>query len=177
MRAAEALRTARAAGVEIVLDGNDLVLEASSPPPETVLDALSRNKAGIVALLRPGGDCWSAEGWHVYFDERAGIAEFDGGLPRLEAEAQAFACCVSEWMNRHPATSSPERCLACGGGDRPGDLLLPHGTATHGYAWLHSRCWPDWHRTRKADAMDALEAMGIEKHPKFPNDFGKPGGV
>ena len=96
MKAAEALRTGRAAGVEIVLDGNDLVPEASSPPPETVLDALSRNKAGIVALLRPGGDGWSAEDWHVYFDKRAGIAEFDGGLPRPEAEAQAFACCVSE---------------------------------------------------------------------------------
>ncbi len=172
MTAAEALRTARAAGVEIALDGDDLVLEASSPPPEPVLEALSRNKAGIVALLRPGGDGWSAEDWQVYFDERAGIAEFDGVLPRLAAEAQAFACCVSEGMNRHPATSSPERCLACGGGPaiRPGDPLLPHGTATHGHAWLHSRrgfegfrCWPDWHETRKAEAIDALEVMGIEK--------------
>ena len=166
MTAAEALRTARAAGVEIALDGDDLVLEASSPPPEPVLEALSRNKAGIVALLRPGGDGWSAEDWQVYFDERAGIAEFDGGLPRPAAEAQAFACCVSEGMNRHPATSSPERCLACGGGDdRPGDPLLPHGTATHGHAWLHSRCWPDWHETRKAEAIDALEVMGIENRP------------
>ena len=87
MTAAEALRTARAAGVEIALDGDDLVLEASSPPPEPVLEALSRNKAGTVALLRPGGDGWSAEDWQVYFDERVGIAEFDGGLPRPAAEA------------------------------------------------------------------------------------------
>ena len=56
MMAAEALRTARAAGVEIALDGDDLVLEASSPPPEPVLEALSRNKAGIVALLRQRRD-------------------------------------------------------------------------------------------------------------------------
>ena len=160
-----------------MLDGDDLVLEAFSPPPETVLDALSRNKAGIVALLRPGGDGWLTEDWQVNFDEWAGIAEFDGVLPRLEAEAQAFACCVSEWMNRHPATSSPERCLACGGGNRFGDLLLPHGTATHGHTWLHSSCWPDWHGTRKAEAIDALEAMGIEKQPKFPDDFGKTGGI
>ena len=124
MTAVEALRAARAAGVEIVLDGDDLVLEASSPLPERVLDPLSRNKAGIVALLCPGGDGWSADDWQVYFDERAGIAEFDGGFPRPKAEAQAFACCVSEWMNRHPATLSPKRCLACGGGDRPGDPLL-----------------------------------------------------
>ena len=87
MKTTEALRTARAAGVEIALDGDDLVLEASSPPPEPILEALSRNKAGIVALLRPGGDGWSSDDWQVYFDEWAGIAEFDGVLPRLEAEA------------------------------------------------------------------------------------------
>ena len=116
MKAAEALRTPRAAGVEIALDGDDLVLEASSPPPEPVLDALSRNKARIVALQRPGGDGWSTP------------------------------CC-------------------------------PHGTATHGHAWLHSSCWPGWHETRKAEAIDALEAMGIEKQPKIPDDFGKTGGI
>ncbi len=175
MKAAEALRTARAAGVEITLDGDDLVLEASSPPPERVLDALSRNKIGIVALLGPDGDGWSADDWQVYFDERAGIAEFDGGLPRPEAEAQAFACCVSEWMNCHPATSSPERCLASSGGNRPGDPLLPHGTATHGHAWPHSRCWPGWYEAQQAEAASALVAIGIEKPVDFPNDFGKNG--
>ena len=176
MTAAEALRTARAAGVEIALDGDDLVLEASSPPPEPVLEALSRNKAGIVALLRPGGDGWSAEDWQVYFDERAGIAEFDGGLPRPAAEAQAFACCVSEGMNRHPATSSPERCLACGGGDRPGDPLLPHGTATHGHAWLHSRCWPGAAmKPGKTKPPRLSWQWGWKNRPTFQTISGKPG--
>jgi len=96
MTAAECLRAARATGINIVLDGNDLVLEASSPPPEAILGALSCNKAGIIALLRPGADGWSVEDWQGYFDERAGIVEFDGGVPRLEARAQAFACCVVE---------------------------------------------------------------------------------
>ena len=64
------------------------MLSAASAPPAAVLDALSRHKAEIVALLRPGRDGWSAEDWQVFFDERAGIAEFDGGLPRAEAEAQ-----------------------------------------------------------------------------------------
>jgi len=36
---------------------------------------LSRHKSGIVALLRPGRDGWSAEDWQVFFDERAGIAD------------------------------------------------------------------------------------------------------
>jgi hypothetical protein len=49
---------------------------------------------------------WSAEEWLVFFDERAGVAEFDGGLPRPQAEVHAFACCVAEWLNQHPVGSA-----------------------------------------------------------------------
>ena len=175
MSAMEALKAARAAGVDVVLQGDDLTLEASSPPSEAVMAALSENKTGIVALLRPGDDGWNAEDWQVYFDERAGIAEFDGGLSRAEAEAQAFACCVSEWINRNPQPSSPGRCLACHGGDSTNDPLLPFGTDTHGHAWLHSRCWKGWHDVRKEAAIAALTVMGIVMPAKFPNDFGKNG--
>ena len=107
MSAAEALKAARGAGVHLEIDGDDLVLEAASAPPAAVLDPLSRHKAGVVALLRPGDDGWSAEDWQAFFDERAGIAEFDGGLPRAEAEARAFACCVAEWLNRNPCARRP----------------------------------------------------------------------
>lgn len=56
MTAMETLRAARAAGVDIVLHGDDLALEALSAPADAVLEVLSQNKAGVVALLRPGGD-------------------------------------------------------------------------------------------------------------------------
>ena len=175
MTAAECLRAARATGIDIVLDGDDLVLEASLPPPEAILDALSCNKAEIITLLRPGADGWSAEGWQVFFDERAGIVEFDGGVPRLEAEEQAFACCVVEWMNRNPATSSSDRCVSCDGSESANEPLLPFGADFHGHAWLHSRCWKVWYEARKEEATVALTAMGIEIPSKFPNDFGKNG--
>ena len=100
MNAVRALKAARAAGIELELDGSALLLKAASKPPAEVLDALSRHKAEMVALLRPDRDGWSAEDWQVFFDERAGIAEFDSGLPRAEAEGQAFTCCVVEWLNR-----------------------------------------------------------------------------
>ena len=45
MSVVEALKAARAAGVELALDGDDLVLKAASAPPAAVLDALSRHKA------------------------------------------------------------------------------------------------------------------------------------
>jgi CheY-like chemotaxis protein len=45
----------------------------------------------LAALKANGGiDLYWGEDWQVYFDERAGIVEFDGGLPRAEAEAQAY---------------------------------------------------------------------------------------
>ena len=32
---------------------------------------------------------WSEEDWQTAFDERAAILEYDGGLPRDEAESRA----------------------------------------------------------------------------------------
>jgi hypothetical protein len=161
MNAADALKTARAAGVEVILDGDDLALNAASAPPAAVLDALSRHKAEIAALLQPSRDGWSVEDWQVFFDGRAGIVEFDGGLPRAEAEAQAFACCVAEWLNRNPGCSPAGRCLGCGDREHAHDPLLPWGVEPAGQAWLHSRCWPAWYEARKATAVSALTAMGI----------------
>ena len=161
MSAVKALRAARAAGVELVLDGDDLALNAAAAPPAAVLDALSRHKAEIMVLLRPAEDGWSAEDWQVFFEERAGIVEFDGGLPRAEAEAQAFACCVVEWLNRNPARSPAGRCLRCGDREHAHDPMLPYGTEPNGHVWLHSRCLPAWYEARQAKAVSTLTAMGI----------------
>jgi hypothetical protein len=62
MSAVEALKAARAAGIQLGIDGDNLVLEAPAPPPPDVTDFLSRHKAGFVALLRPAEVGWSAEG-------------------------------------------------------------------------------------------------------------------
>jgi hypothetical protein len=111
----------------------------------------------------------------VFFDERAGVAEFDGGLPCSDAEVQAFARCVIEWLNRNPVTSrcviewlnrnpvtSPRgRCVACGVCEYGYDPLVPYGAEPIGHAWLHSRCWKAWYTARKRGAVAALRAMGI----------------
>ncbi len=162
MSVVEALEAARVAGVRVGIEGDDLALEASAPPPPAVLDLLSRHKAGIVTLLR------SADG-------RAGIGELDGGLPRAEAEARAFACCVAEWLNRNPVCSPPGRCLGCGNGDHAHDPLLPFGIESTGHAWLHSRCWSAWYAGRRAEAVGALAAMEIMPPADLPDDFGKNG--
>jgi hypothetical protein len=161
MSAVEALRAAHVAGIQLGVDGEDLVLTASVPPPAAVIDLLASHKTEVLALLRPAGDGWSAEDWQVFFDERAGIVEFDGGLPRADAEAKAFASCVVEWLNRNPERSPAGRCLGCGDREHAHDPLLPYGVEPPGHAWLHSRCWPAWYEARKAKAVSALTAMGI----------------
>jgi hypothetical protein len=50
--------------------------------PGTVANVASVAKAPAVSV--------DLEDWQAYFDERAGIREFDGGLPRSEAELRAF---------------------------------------------------------------------------------------
>ncbi|WP_245504153.1 hypothetical protein [Lichenihabitans psoromatis] len=105
------MKAARDTGVRVRIDGDDLTLDADAPPPPAVLDLLTVHKPGVIALLRTGSDGWSGEDWRAFFDEHTAIAEFDGGLPRHQAEARAFACCVAEWLNRNPVRSPPSRCF------------------------------------------------------------------
>jgi hypothetical protein len=169
------MKVARAAGIDVRLDGGELVLEASAPPTAEIIDLLTRHKPAIVALLRPGRDGWSAEDWQAFFDERAGIAEFDGGLPRPQAEAQAFARCVDEWLSRNPVRSPPGCCLGCSGGDRHHDPLLPFGIEPTGHGWLHSRCWPRWLARRRVEAAAALRVIGIGPPAECRDDFDEGG--
>ena len=171
MSAAEALKQARAAGIRLRIDGDDLVMEAFAAPPASVVDALSQHKADILALLRPSLESWSAEDWQVFFDERAGIAEFDGSLPRTGAEAYAFECCVVEWLNRYPWPSTPSRCAQCGGPGSTSAVVLPFGTEPGPHVWLHAECWAAWQEARRGQAVKALALMGIS--PPSPSTEGR----
>ena len=103
---------------------------------------------------------WSAEDWRLYFEERAAIAEFDGGLPRAKAEAQAFECCVVTWLDRNPAPSAPGRCAWCGRSESHAPVV-PFGTEPGTHTWLHRECWSAWRKMRPFHAKEALTRMGI----------------
>ena len=53
MSAAEVLRVARAAGVDVAAEGGDLALNAEHEPPAEVLALLAEHKAELLALLTP----------------------------------------------------------------------------------------------------------------------------
>jgi hypothetical protein len=158
------LKEARAAGIRVAVDGRDLVLEAATPPPEPILAALRQHKAEIVRLLS-GEEGWTAEDWRAYFEERAAVREYDGGLTRAEAERLALEDTVDLWLACHPAapTSDQAGCAHCGRRERDGDALLPI-LARDGHTWVHDGCWAAWHQRRRKQARAALEGMGLTAH-------------
>jgi hypothetical protein len=164
--AVEALNAARAAGVSVGIDGGDLVLGAPTPPPRTVLDLLSRHKVEVLELLRSTDGWWTADDWQALFDERAGVAEHDGGMSRNEAESLALECCIVEWLDRHPEPSSSGRCAWCGGTETTGSVVVPYGVQSQ--TWLHSDCWTPWFQKRRRQAVAALAAMGIQERTIDP---------
>ena len=82
------------------------------------LPVLQRHKSEIVNLLRvrPSDPLaksqWSTEDWLALYDERAAIAEFDGGSSRREAENIAFDECVMEWRVRHADCPDPAAAVS-----------------------------------------------------------------
>ncbi len=161
MSAIEALRLAEENGVRLGIAGTDLILDADREPAPRVLEAIRRHKAGIVALLTAAKDDWTAEHWRAHFDERAGIAEFDGRQTRTDAEARAYECCIGHWMNRHaPQPTDPDHgCAFCGEWMSESEALpfLTNG----GHVWLHSRCHAAWMAGLRAEAVRALAALGL----------------
>jgi len=160
MNAVDALKAAQAAGIQVSIDDDDLILEAPAPPPQNVLTLLAHHKAGILTLLYSAED-WSLSNWRTLFGERAGHFEFDCGMSRTAAEARAFDCCVVEWLNRNPAPSPAGRCSWCKQVESHDAVVLPYGAESGNHAWLHPKCWPMWHRKRRADATVALREIGL----------------
>jgi hypothetical protein len=161
MSAVDALRAAHAAGITVTLDGDGILLAADAKPSQALLEVLACNKLDILNLLKPGPDGWCAADWGTYFDARQRSAASRNGCSRAEAAALAFECCVVEWLKRHPAPSASGRCAWCGETESSSPVILPFGTEPGTHTWLHSECWHDWHRARRADAVAALNSMGI----------------
>jgi hypothetical protein len=51
MTVLSALKAARTAGIKFTIDGDDLVLQAATPPSPTVINLLSRHKTELLAML------------------------------------------------------------------------------------------------------------------------------
>lgn len=87
----------RASGVRVALDGADIVLEAEQEPRAELLARVRTAKAELVFQLLRVADI---DQWLATYTERAAIAEYDGELPRDEAERIALWGCYEAWLRR-----------------------------------------------------------------------------
>ncbi len=165
MSAVEALKAARAAGVFVQLDQDDLVLQAPTQPPEIILDGLTRYKSGIVAILRSDTSDWSPADWHEFFRERIVIMECEGKCSREEAKRQALERCITTWLNANPPCGVNDKfCAACGEPvGRIGEDSIPFLAGKETHAWVHHTCVDRWWFKRRGIAVAALAQMGVRE--------------
>jgi hypothetical protein len=150
-----ALSNARAAGVEVVLDGDNLLLQAAAEPPTHLIDALIQHKPEILRLLRQRPNEWVREDWQAYFDERAGIVEFDGCFKRCDAELSAYEDCIDHWLIMNPPAIDLDICLQCHLPLR--DLPVIQVTGRSGrYGSVHEECAARWKASRRIEARRQL---------------------
>jgi hypothetical protein len=162
MSAAAIIERVRASGGEITLAADGIKIRVPASLRDRAVAEVKAHKAAIrFALKAETGDAWDPDDYRAFYDQVAGMLEFDNRLPHQKAEAFAFECCVTEWLNRNFEESPPGRCVHCGGGKRRLDPLLPLGIERTGYIWLHSGCREAWHANRRAKAFAALAEVGI----------------
>jgi len=161
MNAAQALDQAANVGLQVVVDGRDLLLEAIEPPPMEVVEALRNHKTAIVELLR-GAAAWSPGDWQAYFDERAAIAEYDGGVERDDAERLAAAECIAHWQRLNPPIArGGDLCPGCGSSVDDARHRVCY-LAGQRAVRLHAECASDWENGRQQSALVALQKIGLK---------------
>jgi hypothetical protein len=65
MNAAEVIKEAAAAGIQIAIEGDGLLLEATEQPPKAIIELITQHKPEIINLLRsgPGGPAEARVSW------------------------------------------------------------------------------------------------------------------
>ena len=128
----EALAAARSAGVEVRLDGKDLIVSSAGEPPDDICAMLSRQKPAIVEYLQaPPAEraaCapetpppppapapvrpWSAADWRLFHNDRQLVAEITLGKTRQQARTYAYVCCIREWCRVRPGSTEAQAITA-----------------------------------------------------------------
>jgi len=117
MTAAEILEAAQAAGLCLVIDGADLVLQSASPASPAFIELLRTHKAEIIAAIsagrQAGGGANTAFDWPGWYEERATIRQFSGGHTREEAERLVWSEAEDRWQQAHGKRVPRDLCAGC----------------------------------------------------------------
>lgn len=165
-------------------DTCDIATPDATPTPETVAVS-QKSQAGpypeaadtvaVSQVSQQGpqaghGDLWR---WREYFEERAAVRQYDGGLSRAEAEAGALDDLAQQWRSENPLPASPPMlrvkpenlvetvaalrasargaCYHCGEASPDTPVL-----ADTGHVWLHRECWAPMNEKRQEEALQAV---------------------
>jgi hypothetical protein len=176
--AADVLRAARAAGITIGIDGENLTLEAAIEPPADVFAALKAHKAEILALLRsdplragPGFTRCAGCGQPIDAAERLELA--DGALVHF----RDYGCLIQYADRRREAARaafwrsvSLDRCGGCGGLIRSGERVCDYFDPKRGpeiVARVHGEnlaCLIDWNARWHAAEGHPYDAEAYCRH-------------
>ena len=161
--AASVIQRVRSAGGEITLAADSIKLKVPASLRDEVVAEVKAHKDAIKRALKgETDDPWDADDYRCFYDERAGIAEFDGGLTRGQAEAAAFEAVVAEWLDRHRQPSPPGQCAWCRRSADNRHAVVPIGT-DNVHTWLHPECWPQWYKVRIDRAVLELAELGVQR--------------
>lgn len=102
MGVADLLQHLRAAGFTLDVANGKLLVKPASMLTDDLRVTLTASKPEVLALLAA-----EREADKEAFDERAAIMEFDGGLPRADAERAACLCIECEHFGRRRTCLEP----------------------------------------------------------------------
>lgn len=135
---------------------------AVTAKPAKVAKPVVQALAGLATLAASPAHIasWDTTDWQTFFDERAGVAEYDGGLSRPDAESMAYEACISHWLNKNPpAHSVMNACPQCSQPAETNAVAGKYGNG--GHIWLHDKCHVPWLVRRRQEAVAALAATSI----------------
>src|SRR5262245_45285770 len=93
------LGEARAAGLNVAVKGDTLVIRGprrAEPIVRKLIDHKPELMAALAQAARLHPVAHDPVTWRDFYEERAAISEFEGGLSRHQADAIAFEACLVE---------------------------------------------------------------------------------
>src|SRR4051794_40540321 len=115
-------------GATIKPAGDRLILRAGHAAISPALVSRVRDaKADLLAALAP------------HQDRAALRSGKEKGVVGNNVKGRSFEAFIIEWLNHHPAPSSPGRCGWCGKADSSSAVVLPFGTEPGTHTWLHAQ--------------------------------------
>jgi hypothetical protein len=155
MHAPALVRKARAAGLVLTREGDELVIRGPKSA-EPVARRLLDRKAEVLVVLAEETAADHAEDWCAFLEERAAFREYEGGYSRREAERLAWDELECRWHRVCGDRVSRDQCAGC---LRPIDAVealdLDDGCR------VHLACVTRYGKRWRETAAEGLATLGL----------------